>query len=175
VCQIVNLKDNYTTPICVFICTATDKTMRLHQSPESVRLPAMSGMSTCMFAPVGTAVGAGAAGVVCWAGWGRPRQAWVPAGPAFSLWGNPAAGPSGQTWGESQALAWERQGSPSVPCGMVGGQTVGCTWGASGLTSWRDPGGTGLAPVIGSETGSHRYSSYNTMSLKCLKFKNKPH
>lgn len=64
--------------------------------------------------------------------------------------------PSGQTWGGSLALAWQHRGSPFGPCGMVGDQIAGCTWGAFGLSSWRGLGGTALAPVIGSETGRYR-------------------
>lgn len=107
--------------------------------------------------PVGTVAGAGAAVVVCWAGWGRPRSAWVRAGPASSSWGNPVLGPSGQAWDGSLALAWLHWGSPFGQCGMVGDQTAGCTWGAFGLSSWRGPGGTAQAQLIGSEMGSHRH------------------
>lgn len=63
--------------------------------------------------------------------------------------------PSDQASGGNLALAWGHQGSLSVPCVMLGDRTAGCTWGASDPTSPRAPGGTGLAPVIGSETGSH--------------------
>lgn len=109
-----------------------------------------------------TVAGAGAAGVVCWAGWGVHHWAGVQAVAAFSSLGNSAADPSGQTWGENLVLAWEPQGSPVAPCGTVEGRIAGCTLGAFGLTSWRGPVGTGLAPATGSETVNNDEMSLTT-------------
>lgn len=77
-CQNVKLKDNYTTPICVFNHTATDQTEWLHQKDE--RINGQYHFQQCQDTldarvPAVIGAGAGAAVVVCWAGWGRPRSA----------------------------------------------------------------------------------------------------